>query len=456
MPMNEIVERQREFFRAGNTRPYAYRQKMLQQLEKQVRKYDKEIQAALHQDLHKSGGEAFMTEIGLSLSEINHVRKHLKNWMRVKKVRAPLTHFPAYGTVRPEPYGVVLIMAPWNYPFLLNIEPLCDAIAAGNCCILKPSAYAPATSALLKKMIGEVFPPEYITVIEGGREENELLLEQRFDYIFFTGSPGVGKLVMEKAAAHLTPVTLELGGKSPCIVERTADINQAAKRIVFGKFINCGQTCVAPDYVLVHSEIKDEFIKALRKWITDFWGEHPLENPDYPRMISEKHFRRAAGLLGEGRIVAGGETDEGKLQITPTIIDGVKWNYRIMGEEIFGPILPVLEYRSLTETVDFLKNKEKPLALYLFTRSRKAKDMVLSELSFGGGCVNDTLIHLATPYMGFGGVGNSGMGAYHGKTGFDTFSHRKSILHRGLHPDIPVRYPGYGGTKDKIIRRLLR
>lgn len=456
MSMKEIVEKQRAFYRAGNTRPYAYRQKMLQKLEKLVRKYDREIQKALYQDLHKSGGEAFMTEIGLSLSEITYARRHLKDWMKVRKVWAPLTHFPAYGTVRPEPYGVVLIMAPWNYPFLLNMEPLCDAIAAGNCCILKPSAYAPATSALLKKMIEEAFPGEYITVIEGGREENALLLEQRFDYIFFTGSPGVGKLVMEKAAEHLIPVTLELGGKSPCIVERTADINQAAKRIVFGKFINCGQTCVAPDYVLVHRDIKDEFIKALKKWIKNFWGDDPLEHPDYPKMISEKHFRRAAGLLQEGHIVTGGEADEGKLQITPTIIDGVQWNYRIMGEEIFGPILPVLEYKSLAETVEFLKNREKPLALYLFTRSRKAKDMVLSELSFGGGCVNDTLMHLATPYMGFGGVGNSGMGAYHGKAGFDTFSHKKSILHRGLHPDIPVRYPGYGGTKDKIIRRLLR
>lgn len=454
--MKEIIEKQREFYRAGYTRPYAYRAKMLARLEAVIKKYDREIRRALYSDLHKSSGEAYMTEIGLMLSEISYMRRHLRGWMRGKTVPAPLCHFPAYGEVRPEPYGVVLIMAPWNYPFLLNMEPLCDAIAAGNCCVLKPSAYAPATSALLKKMLSEVFPQEYITVIEGGREENALLLEERFDYIFFTGSPAVGRLVMEKASRFLTPVTLELGGKSPCIVERSADVEQAAKRIVFGKLINCGQTCVAPDYVLVHKDIKDELITCMKKWICTFWGKDPLTNPQYPRMISEKHFRRVEALLDEGKIVFGGKTDAGKLQITPTIIDMVKWNHKIMGEEIFGPVLPVLEYESLNKTVAFLKKREKPLALYLFTRSAKARRLVLGQLSFGGGCVNDTLVHLATPYMGFGGVGGSGMGSYHGKAGFETFSHQKSILHRAVFPDIPIRYPAYGGKKDKIIRMLVK
>lgn len=454
--MKELIEKQRKFYRAGSTRPYAYRRQMLGRLEALVKKYDREICRALNQDLNKSSGEAYMTEIGLALSEISYMRRHLRGWMRGKTVPAPLCHFPAYGKVRPEPYGVVLIMAPWNYPFLLNIAPLCNAMAAGNCCVLKPSAYAPATSALLKKMLAEAFPPEYITVIEGGREENALLLEERFDYIFFTGSPAVGRLVMEKASRHLTPVTLELGGKSPCIVERSADVEQAAKRIVFGKLINCGQTCVAPDYVLVHKDLKDELVSHMIQWIEEFWGEEPLANPQYPRMISEKHFHRVEALMSEGRIVYGGRTDAGKLQITPTIIDMVQWNYKIMGEEIFGPVLPVLEYENLNKTLAFLKKREKPLALYLFTRSGRARRLVLGELSFGGGCVNDTLVHLATPYMGFGGVGGSGMGAYHGKDGFETFSHKKSILHRAVFPDIPIRYPAYGGTKDKIIRMLVK
>lgn len=456
MDAEKVVKLQRAYYRAGNTRPYAFRRKMLETLEKMVKKYESQIKKALYEDLHKSSQEAYMTEIGLALSEISYVKKHLRVWMKEKRVPAPLVHFPAYGSVIHEPYGVVLIMTPWNYPFLLNLGPLCDAIAAGNCCVLKPSAYAPASSHLLKKMIQETFLPEYITVVEGGRKENCLLLEERFDYIFFTGSPEVGKTVMEKASVHLTPVTLELGGKSPCIVDDTADIKMAAKRIVFGKFINCGQTCVAPDYVLVHKKKKEELIKYLIYWIKDFWGENPLENPDYPKMITEKHFQRVSGLMGEGRIRLGGEMDRGKMQITPTIIDMVKWEYKIMGEEIFGPVLPVLEYEDTEELLGILKEKEKPLALYLFTGSRKEKEKILSVLSFGGGCVNDTLMHLATPYMGFGGVGNSGMGSYHGKDGFETFSHRKSILHRGRFPDLFVRYPVYSGKKEKFIRKFLR
>ncbi len=454
--MKEIVERQRAYYRAGNTRPYAFRKKMLEKLEKAIRKYEQEIKSALYKDLRKSSQEAYMTEIGLVLSEISYVKRHLKKWMREKKVSAPLAQFPAYGRIKREPYGVVLIMAPWNYPLLLNIEPLCDAIAAGNCCILKTSAYAPNTSRVLKYMIEETFPADYIRVIEGGREVNRQLLEERFDYIFFTGSPQVGKLVMEKAAATLTPVTLELGGKSPCIVDELVNVDMAAKRIVFGKFINCGQTCVAPDYVLVHKKKKEELIKALIKWIYYFWGENPLENPDYPKMITEKHFQRVKNLMNEGRIRLGGKTDEEKMQITPTILDMVKWEYKIMGEEIFGPVLPILEYDNVQNLIETLEKKEKPLALYVFTRDKKVKEEILSRLSFGGGCVNDTLMHLATSSMGFGGVGNSGMGSYHGKEGFETFSHKKSILHRGIFPDFTIRYPVYSRKKEKIIRKLLQ
>lgn len=456
MNAEEIVGLQRAYYRAGNTRPYAFRRKMLEKLENTVRKYEKQIKSALYEDLYKSSQEAYMTEIGLALSEISYTKKHLRRWMKEKRVPAPLVHFPAYGSILHEPYGVVLIMTPWNYPFLLNISPLCDAIAAGNCCVLKPSAYAPSSSKLLKKMIEETFPPEYITVVEGGRKENSLLLEERFDYIFFTGSPAVGKTVMEKASAYLTPVTLELGGKSPCIVDETADIKMAAKRIVFGKFINCGQTCVAPDYVLVHKKKKEELIKNLIQWIKKFWGENPLENPDYPKMITEKHFLRVSALMDEGRIRLGGEVSKEKMQITPTIIDMVKWEYKIMGEEIFGPVLPVLEYEDTEEMLTLLKEKEKPLALYLFTGSRKKKENILSTLSFGGGCVNDTLMHLATPYMGFGGVGNSGMGSYHGRDGFETFSHRKNILHRGVFPDLSVRYPVYSEKKEEFIQKFLK
>lgn len=456
MNAEEIVKLQRAYYRAGNTRPYVFRKKMLETLEETVRKYENQIKEALYEDLHKSSQEAYMTEIGLALSEISYVKKHLRSWMKEKRVPAPLVQFPAYGRVIHEPYGVVLIMTPWNYPFLLNLGPLCDAIAAGNCCVLKTSAYAPASSRLLKNMMQEAFPQEYITVVEGGRKENCLLLEERFDYIFFTGSPEVGKTVMEKAAVHLTPVTLELGGKSPCIVDDTANIKMAAKRIVFGKFINCGQTCVAPDYVLVHKKKKEELIKALIYWVKVFWGENPLDHPDYPKMITEKHFQRVSGLMGEGRTRLGGETDRGKMQITPTIIDMVKWEYKIMGEEIFGPVLPVLEYNDTEELLKILEEKEKPLALYLFTGRKKEKEKILSALSFGGGCVNDTLMHLATPYMGFGGVGKSGMGSYHGRDGFETFSHRKSILHRGVFPDLSVRYPVYSEKKEKFIQKFLK
>ena len=345
-------------------------------------------------------------------------------------------------------------MAPWNYPVLLSLDPLIGAISAGNCAVLKPSAYAPATSAVLAEVIAAALPPELVTVVQGGREENQALLEEKFDYIFFTGSPDVGRYVMEKAAAHLTPVTLELGGKSPCIVTSSADLKMAARRIAFGKLVNAGQTCVAPDYLLVHTSVKEHLIPLLQKEVEHFLGSDPLNNADFPKIVNEKHFRRLQGLLTEGTIRFGGQASDGR--IAPTVIDNLTPDAPVMQEEIFGPILPILTYHELDEVIQFVQDRPKPLALYLFTRKKEEEDRILSRLSFGGGCVNDTIVHLATPHMPFGGVGESGMGGYHGKASFDTFSHQKSILKKANWLDLPVRYHPYTPAKERLLRLFLR
>ena len=339
---------------------------------------------------------------------------------------------------------------------MLSLEPAAGAIAAGNCCIIKPSAYAPATSAILKKIIEEAFPAEYVAVVEGGRQENTQLLEQEFDYIFFTGSVSVGRLVMEKAATHLTPATLELGGKSPCIVERDAKLSLAAKRLVFGKFLNSGQTCVAPDYCFVHEAVKDEFIGYLEKWIDKMIGKQPFSNPDYPKMINEKHYDRVLGLIKGENVVTGGCGKRETLQIAPTVLKDVAPDAPVMQEEIFGPVLPVLTYRDISEVERFVADRPKPLALYLFTGSRETADRITENLSFGGGCINDTIIHLATSQMGFGGVGASGMGSYHGKKSFETFSHAKSIVNKSTWMDLPIRYMPYTKGKEKLLRKFLK
>ncbi|MGI6070278.1 MAG: aldehyde dehydrogenase [Blautia sp.] len=455
MKIKDLMKQQRNFYRAGKTRPYAYRLRMLKRLEMAIRTHEKEIAKALFDDLHKAPMEAYMTEIGLALSELDFAKKHLKEWMKQRLVPTPLAQFPARSYVLPEPYGVVLIMAPWNYPFLLTIDPLIGAIAAGNCCVLKPSAYAPHTAAVIKRLLGEVFPEKYVAVVEGGRSANQELLDEKFDYIFFTGGKTVGRLVMEKAAVHLTPVTLELGGKSPCIVAADAEVDLAAKRIVFGKFINSGQTCVAPDYVLVQENVYQPFLHSLKKWISIFLGSQPLKCPSYPRMINQKHYRRVMEYCKSGIVFTGGTGDEASLQIAPTVLTDVKWTDPVMEEEIFGPILPVLPFGSGREVISLLKSRERPLALYLFTKDLSLQRKILKNISFGGGCLNDTLVHLSSPYLAFGGVGESGMGSYHGEKSFATFSHEKSVMVRGR-LDIPIRYQPYTKGKEWWIRRFLR
>ncbi|MBQ7826276.1 MAG: aldehyde dehydrogenase, partial [Clostridia bacterium] len=371
-------------------------------------------------------------------------------------VLTPLAQFHARSFTICNPYGVVLIMSPWNYPFMLTMEPLIGALAAGNCCVVKPSAYAPATSAIIREIIAECFPPEYVAVVEGGRKENQALLDQRFDYIFFTGGVTVGREVMRKAAEHLTPVSLELGGKSPCIVDSTARLDLAAKRLAFGKLLNCGQTCVAPDYLLIDRRIKDEFLALLKKHIVSMIGEDALENDQYVRMVSRRHYDRVMGLIDPAKVFFGGKGDEASLHIQPTIIDNVTADDPVMQEEIFGPVLPVIAYDSIDEAIAFINGREHPLALYLFSEDKATQERFLRAVPFGGGCINDTIIHLATSRMGFGGVGQSGMGSYHGIRSFKTFSHEKSIVNKSTWMDLPVRYMPYGALKDKLLRVFLR
>lgn len=456
MKIEEAVRRQKAFFRTGKTMPTSFRKMALKRLRRAILCHEKEICAALREDLNKSESESYLTEIGMTLSELNYMEKHLPRWAAKHPVLTPLAQFSAESFTVKEPYGTVLVMSPWNYPFMLCMEPLIGALAAGNCCVVKPSAYAPATSAAIRKILGECFPPEYVLTVEGGRKENQALLDQPFDYIFFTGGVAVGREVMERAAKNLTPVTLELGGKSPCIVDRTAKLDLAAKRIVFGKFLNCGQTCVAPDYILAERCIKEEFIGYLKKWITVMYGADARKNPDYGKMINEKHFRRVCGLIDPEKTVFGGGADADTLKIQPTILDNVTAGDAVMQEEIFGPVLPVLGFDTLPEAERFIRERPKPLALYLFTRDRRVMRRFLRHVPFGGGCINDTVIHLATSRMGFGGVGQSGMGSYHGKKSFDTFSHEKSIVKKHLWLDLPMRYAPYAGWKDALVRMFLR
>ena len=456
MEIEKLVRAQREFFRSGATLETRFRLDALGKLERAIVAHEGELNAALLADLGKSRTEGYMCEVGLTLSELSYVRAHLRSWAKERRRPTPLAQFCAKSFTLCVPYGVTLIMSPRNYPILLTLEPLVGAIAAGNCCVVKPSAYSPATSAVLAKLLGECFAPEYVAVVTGGRAENAALLEQTFDYIFFTGSVAVGKLVMEKAARSLTPVTLELGGKSPVIIDETANLPVAARRLVFGKYLNCGQTCVAPDYVLVHESVHDRLLALVRQEITRQFGEKPLENPDYGKMVNEKHFRRVLGLIDRSKLAFGGEAAEKTLQIAPTVLTDVTTDDAVMGEEIFGPVLPLIRYRELGEALDFIRSRPTPLALYLFTSSRAVEKRVLRAVPFGGGCVNDTVIHLATSAMGFGGMGASGMGSYHGRKSFDTFSHEKSIVRKYTFLDLPLRYQPYTALKERIIRLFLR
>ena len=454
--IQSILTKQRDFFAAGATQSYSFRMEALSRLKEGLLRHEDRLSDALKQDLGKSAAESYMCEIGLTLSELTWMQKHLKKLMAEKRVPTPLAQFAARSFRSPSPYGCVLIMSPWNYPVMLTLEPLVDALAAGNTALVKPSAYAPHVSAALQVLLEECFPPEHVSLVTGGRAENQALLNQRFDKIFFTGGSTVGREVLRHAAEHLTPVTLELGGKSPCIVDRTAKIPLAARRIVFGKFLNCGQTCVAPDYILCDSAVHDQLLDAIQEEIVRQFGENPLDNPDYGKIINEKHFRRLMGLLDRGKLTFGGTYDEAALRIAPSVLDHVSWDDPVMGEEIFGPLLPILTFDTLDEAIRTVEAHPHPLALYFFSEDKAAQKRVLRACRFGGGCLNDTIIHLATSAMPFGGVGESGMGCYHGEEGFKTFSHTRSIVDKKTWMDLPMRYQPYTEKMTRLIRSFVK
>ncbi|MDM5187580.1 aldehyde dehydrogenase [Bacillus sp. DX4.1] len=455
MNITSIVKRQKAYFYKGNTRNIEERKKHLQKLYEGIGRFESDIFQALKLDLNKSDHESFTTEVGYVLKEISFLKKHLSSWSKPKRVRTALTHVGSRGKVVPEPYGVTLVMAPWNYPFQLAIAPLVGALAAGNTVILKPSELTPNVSNLLAKMLQELFPAELVAVVEGGVDESTALLKEPFDYIFFTGSVGIGKVVMEAAAKRLTPLTLELGGKSPCIVHKDAKLEVAARRIVWGKFLNAGQTCVAPDYIYVHSSVKEQFIEALRTEIRNQYGEQPLQNAKYVRIVSKRHFERLCSFLQDGTIEVGGKYNEDALQIEPTVLTNITWQDAVMEDEIFGPILPLMEYNKIEDVITTVQQHPKPLALYVFSENKEIQKQVTRNIPYGGGCINDVVYHLATPYLPFGGVGNSGLGSYHGEQSFRTFSHYKSILLQSTAFDMKIRY---SSTKSalKFIRKLLK
>jgi aldehyde dehydrogenase (NAD+) len=456
--VSTILAKQRDFFATGATREVGFRIQQLRLLSQAVKQNEHQILQALKADLNKPAFEVFASEILMVLEEINYALKHVKSWVKPQKVATGLTQFRAANYVYTEPLGVVLIISPWNYPLQLALSPLVNAIAAGNCAIVKPSEIAPHTSQVITKIVSEQFHPGFISVVEGGIETNQALLAEKFDRIFFTGSTTVGRIVLEAAAKHLTPVTLELGGKSPCLVDLECDLNLAAKRIVWGKFFNAGQTCVAPDYLMVPKAIKAELIRRIGNAVREFYGADPQLSPDFARIINDKQFARLAELLDKSRteaeIVIGGQIDSAQRYIAPTVIDRVSPQSKIMVDEIFGPILPILEYEDLCDAIAFIQSRPKPLALYFFSTNRENQARVIKEIPFGGGCLNDTISHIIYPALPFGGIGESGMGSYHGKAGFETFSHRKSIMHRSTFPDIPLRYPPYK-NKVKLLQSFI-
>ena len=455
LPISDIICQQREFFNTGKSKDIGFRITQLKKLQKAVIDHEAAIIAALKTDLHKSEFETYTTEIALCKKEINYALKQIANWTKPQKANIPLEQFPGFGRIYPEPLGVVLIISPWNYPFQLIIAPLVGAIAAGNCAILKPSEIAAHTSKLLAEILPKYFDPAYIAVVEGGVEISQQLLAEKFDHIFFTGGTTIGRKVMEAAAKHLTPVTLELGGKSPCIVDADTNIEYAARRITWGKFINAGQTCVAPDYLLVEQSIKQELLDKIQKCIREFLGEQPATSPDYARIINQKHFNRLVEFLQYGKTIIGGESNSSELYIAPTVLDGVSLESPVMQDEIFGPILPVLTFSDVAEAIAIVNQKPKPLALYLFSHNKNLQRRVLQSTSSGSVCINDTVMQFAVPGLPFGGVGSSGMGKYHGKASFDTFSHYKSVLNRSLILDVKLRYAPYSKSKLQLLKRIL-
>jgi aldehyde dehydrogenase (NAD+) len=451
----DLVARQKAYFKTHQTKDVSFRLEKLSLLQKAIERHQDDIFEALHKDFKKSSFETFATELALILDEIKMMKENLKDWTRAKSVRGSLLNFPSTNYLYPEPYGTVLVIGAWNYPFQLTVLPAIGAIAAGNTVIMKPSELAVHTSRIIKEVIKEVFEDNYVAVVEGGVEETQHLLKERFDKIFFTGSTAVGKIIAKAAAEYLTPTTLELGGKSPCIVDEDADLDVTAKRIVWGKYINGGQTCVAPDYIVAHKKIRSLLINKMSACITEFYGENPEASPDFPRIINQRHFERLKKYLDSGVVVKGGQTNEEELYIAPTILDNVQWDSAVMQEEIFGPVLPVLEFSDLDKLIEDLQYKEKPLACYYFGKDDSKQEKVLELLSFGGACINDTIMHLANPHLPFGGVGNSGTGGYHGKYSFDTFTHYKAVLKKPFWLDIPLRYPPYTG-KLNLLKQVLK
>jgi aldehyde dehydrogenase (NAD+) len=452
----KLILAQRQFFDEGQTHSVSFRLDALRKLRDGIVSMEPDILRALKEDLGKSNTEAYLSEIGVALSELRYMLRHVKSFARPRRVLTSLAQFPGRCRILSVPYGTTLIISPWNYPFLLALQPAIDAIAAGNTVVMKPSEYAPATSEVLERLVSKTLPSELAVVIPGDHRESQILLEHPFDYLFYTGGPNIGQLVMEKAAVHLTPVTLELGGKSPCIVDASANLTLAARRIVFGKFLNCGQTCVAPDFLYVHESLRDALITAIGREIAAQYGASPLKNPNYGNIINQAHFERLSGLIDRKKVCIGGDTNPNTLQIAPTVMKDIRFGDAVMGEEIFGPILPILTYQTLEEATAELRARPHPLALYLFSENKTTRRDLMNRLPFGGGCINDTILHLASSHMGFGGVGNSGMGSYHGKNGFDTFTHKKSILQQSSRFDLPMRYPPYTARKDKLLRRFLR
>lgn len=448
-----IIRRQRAFFSTGQTRSLEFRLAQLEALKAAIQADEAAILTALKADLNKPELEGFLTEVSVT-KEISYAIKHLKSWMKPKSVSIDLDQQPAKGQIYAEPLGVVLIIGPWNYPFQLMISPLVGAIAAGNCALLKPSEVAPHTSRVVAALIEKTFDPDYISVIEGGVEVSQAVLKEKYDHIFFTGGTAIGKIVMTAAAQHLTPVTLELGGKSPCVVDADIHLEYTAKRIVWGKFINAGQTCIAPDYLLVDRRIKPALLDAMQSVIRELYGEDPAQSPDYGRIVSPKHFNRLVSLLQDGTVQAGGQTNANDRYIAPTILDHVPLNAAVMQDEIFGPILPIVEYDNLAEAIDLIQSKSKPLALYIFSRNKQVQERILAQTSSGGVCINDTIMQIAPSNLPFGGVGDSGIGRYHGKASFDTFSHFKSVLTKNFWFDLKWRYAPYAG-KLEVFKRLI-
>ncbi len=453
--IKKVLKKQRDFFDTNTTKDINFRIEKLKLLRQIIVKNEDKIYFALKQDLNKSSYETYITELYLVFEEIKKTIKSLPKWTKPKKVPLSIIHFGAKSYTVSEPYGVCMIMSPWNYPFYLSIAPLIGAIAGGNCSILKLSEYAPNTSKIIIQMLKENFDEKYIYVVEGNPEINSAILNEKFDYIFFTGSVPVGKIVAEAAAKHLTPVTLELGGKSPCIIDKTANISLAGKRIVWGKFVNAGQTCVAPDYLLVHKDVKNQLISEMKKYIFELYGDNPIKNSEYVKIINEKHFKRLVGLINKENIIFGGNVDEVALKIQPTLFKGVDWESPIMRDEIFGPLLPIFEYSDASEIVQKIKSFTKPLALYLFSNDKRLEKTILNSISFGGGCINDTIMHVSAINLPFGGVGESGQGSYHGKASFDTFTHKKSMLIQSTLFDFNLRYPPYG-ERLKWLKRFIK